>query len=93
MTVTEARAALPGLLDRVATGEEIQITRHGRPVAVVVRPDTLRARRADAVFNAAGELHDRLAEARRTHRRPREGISAERAAELIADIRAGRDRR
>ncbi|HVT68088.1 MAG TPA: type II toxin-antitoxin system prevent-host-death family antitoxin [Trebonia sp.] len=39
MTVSEARAALPDVLDRAARGEEITITRHGRPIAVVVRPD------------------------------------------------------
>ena len=39
MTISEARAALPEVLDRVAEGEEVTITRHGRPVAVVIRPD------------------------------------------------------
>jgi prevent-host-death family protein len=39
MTVSEARAALPRLLTRVDAGEEITITRRGKPVAVVVRPD------------------------------------------------------
>jgi antitoxin (DNA-binding transcriptional repressor) of toxin-antitoxin stability system len=39
MTVSEARAALPEVLTRVALGEEITITRYGSPVAVVVRPD------------------------------------------------------
>ena len=38
MTVSEARAALPEVLDRVAEGEEVTITRHGRAVAVVVHP-------------------------------------------------------
>jgi prevent-host-death family protein len=47
MTVSEARAALPQILDRILAGEEVTLTRHGQPVAVVVRPDTLRARRAD----------------------------------------------
>jgi plasmid stability protein len=41
MTVSEARAALPDVLDRVAKGEEVTITRHGRPVAVVMRPDVI----------------------------------------------------
>ena len=40
LTVSEARAALPQLLDRVSAGEEVTITRHGRPAAVLVRPDT-----------------------------------------------------
>ena len=42
MTVSEARAALPELLSRVEGGEEITITRHGRTVAVLVRPVTLK---------------------------------------------------
>jgi antitoxin (DNA-binding transcriptional repressor) of toxin-antitoxin stability system len=41
MTVSEARAALPEVLTRVAQGEEITITRYGSPVAVVVRPDII----------------------------------------------------
>jgi Antitoxin Phd_YefM, type II toxin-antitoxin system len=41
MTVSEARAALPEVLTRVAQGEEITITRYGRPIAVVVRPDVV----------------------------------------------------
>jgi antitoxin (DNA-binding transcriptional repressor) of toxin-antitoxin stability system len=39
MTASEARAALPEVLTRVAQGEEVTITRYGSPVAVVVRPD------------------------------------------------------
>lgn len=41
MTVSEARAALPDVLTRVAQGEQITITRYGSPVAVVVRPDVV----------------------------------------------------
>jgi antitoxin (DNA-binding transcriptional repressor) of toxin-antitoxin stability system len=41
MTVSEARAALPEVLTRVAQGEEITITRYGSPIAVVVRPDIM----------------------------------------------------
>jgi prevent-host-death family protein len=37
MTVSEARAALPEVLNRVAEGEEVTITRHGRAVAVIAR--------------------------------------------------------
>ena len=37
----EAKTHLPRLLDRVARGEEIQITRNGRPVArLIPEPDT-----------------------------------------------------
>jgi prevent-host-death family protein len=38
----EAKTHLPQLLDRVARGEEIQITRNGRPVARLV-PETAAA--------------------------------------------------
>jgi antitoxin (DNA-binding transcriptional repressor) of toxin-antitoxin stability system len=55
MTMTEARAALPQVLDRVAAGEEITITRHGKPAAVVVRPGI--AYPQPRVEVAAGGLH------------------------------------
>lgn len=35
-SLTDARAALPELLNRVEAGEEITITRHGKPVGVLV---------------------------------------------------------
>jgi prevent-host-death family protein len=62
MSVSEARAALPALLDRVEEGEEVTITRNGRPVAVVVRPDMLRSRRTEAVFDAVRRVRDLIAE-------------------------------
>jgi prevent-host-death family protein len=34
----EAKNTLGGLLDRVEQGEEVLITRHGKPVAQLVRP-------------------------------------------------------
>ena len=40
----EAKTHLPRLLDRVAKGERITITRHGVPVAVLVPADGVRAR-------------------------------------------------
>ncbi len=36
MTATEARARLLALLDQVADGEEVEITKHGRTVARLV---------------------------------------------------------
>src|ERR1700730_5893303 len=63
MTVSEARAALPEVLDRVAEGEEVTITRHGRPVAVVVRPDILWTRRAGPALDDAERIHALLTEA------------------------------
>lgn len=104
MTISEARAALPEVLDRVAGGEEVTITRHGRPVAVVVRPDILWSRRVGGALGDAERIHELLAEAANAPlpaetgpaaaSLPEEdGLTAERAEELIAAIRAGRDAR
>jgi len=38
----EAKTHLPALLDRVAQGEQITITRHGVPVAVLAPPSGAR---------------------------------------------------
>jgi prevent-host-death family protein len=90
-TVTRARAHLPEILDNVEAGEEITLTRNGRAVAVIVRPDSLRHRRAAAALAAAdgilSQLDDRLG-------RPNEGagITTARAEELVTAIRADRDR-
>lgn len=98
MTVSEARAALPEVLDRVAGGDEVTITRHGRPVAVVIRPDILWGRRVGGALDDAERIHELLSEAAGTplpaNTGPEEaGLTAERAEELIAAIRAGRDAR
>jgi antitoxin (DNA-binding transcriptional repressor) of toxin-antitoxin stability system len=90
MTVSEARAALPEVLDRVADGEEVTITRHGRPVAVMVRPDVLWSRRSRAALDEAERIHTLLTEAAAASG---PGLTAQRAEELIAEIRAGRDAR
>ena len=92
MTVSEARAALPELVRRVEAGEEVTITRHGRPVAVVVRPDVLRPR-AEVVIEEAARLHDLLTQAAQAEFPVSPGLTAERAEELIGEIRAGRDSR
>jgi antitoxin (DNA-binding transcriptional repressor) of toxin-antitoxin stability system len=93
MTVSEARAALPELLSRVEDGEEVVITRHGRTVAVVVRPDVLRPRRATDTLAAAGRIHELLADAAAAALPTSTGLTAERAEELIKEIRAGRESR
>lgn len=36
LTATEAKAKILALLDQAAAGEEIEITKHGRPVARLV---------------------------------------------------------
>lgn len=93
MTVTEARAALPEILERVKAGEEITLTRHGEPVAIVVRPDTLRTRRADAALAGAARIHEALEQAR-ARPLPSEGtLDADYADSLIAEVHASRSRR
>jgi hypothetical protein len=102
MTISEARAALPEVIDRVAEGEEMTITRHGRAVAVVVRPDILWSRgRAAEVIIQADSLHTLLAGAGAAAGGGTAGGDAEgvtglterRAEELISAIRAGREGR
>lgn len=91
MTVTQARARLPELLDLVLDGEEVTITRHGKPAAVLVRWDSLRIRRADDAFRQAAELGEMIAEARKRPLGMGPGISAERAEQLVAELYAERE--
>jgi antitoxin (DNA-binding transcriptional repressor) of toxin-antitoxin stability system len=93
MTASEARASLPEILDRVLAGEEVTITRHGQPVAVVVRPDALIPRRADEALGSAQRLRELLAQGRTTRLRARPTLSEQRADTLVADVRAARARR
>ena len=92
MSVSEARASLPEVLDRVIAGEEITITRHGKAVAVVVRPDTMRVRRADAALADADRVRDFLIAARATRLSDAPVLSAERADELVASVASCRSR-
>ena len=92
VTASEARATLPQLLNRVEAGEEIVLTRHGRQIAVIVRPDVLRIRRAGPALDAAGKIHDRLEAARRASL-PSRGLSRHRADSLIEEVRSNRDSR
>jgi len=92
VTVSEARAALPRILDRVLAGDEVTITRHGQPVAVVVRPDSLRARRASERMADAERVRDLIAASRRAKLRARPTMNEEQAAALLADVRAARSR-
>lgn len=69
MTISEARAALPEVLDRVAEGEEVTITRHGRPIAVVIRPDVVWQSGADVPLGNADALVAALRDRARRHGR------------------------
>ena len=55
MTATEVKARILALLDNVAAGEEVEITKHGRVVARLVPargPHTLRASLSGAAMTA-----------------------------------------
>lgn len=92
VSVSEASARLPELLDQVEAGSEIVLTRHGKEVAVLIRPDLVGARRSSGLFEDAARLRRRMEQARREPLGEGPGMSAERAEECIAEIRAGRDR-
>jgi antitoxin (DNA-binding transcriptional repressor) of toxin-antitoxin stability system len=87
--VSEARATLPQILDRVTDGEEVTITRHGRPVAVLVRPDLLRVRRVSAAFEMAADVDRLLRDARDLPVDAGGALSVEYAE---AHVRSGRQR-
>lgn len=90
MSASDARAALPEILDRVLAGEEVTITRHGKAVAVVVRPDTVRVRRADRALADAERLRDILDRARTAPFPDAPALTAERAEQLVAAVAAAR---
>ncbi|MCR6711996.1 MAG: type II toxin-antitoxin system prevent-host-death family antitoxin [Demequina sp.] len=92
VTASDARQTLPAQLDRVERGEEVEITRHGKVVAVLVRPDVLRVRRASDAWREADHIGSLLEEAMAQRLEP-PTMTAERAEELVAAIRDGRDRR
>lgn len=89
ISASQARQTLPAQLDRVEAGEEVAITRHGRVVAVLVRPGVLAARRAAQAWNQADRIGELLANARD---QPLQDpvISADRAEELVERIRLER---
>jgi prevent-host-death family protein len=52
----EAKTHLPRLLDEVANGERITITKHGHPVAMLVPPGTTDTRDVEEVIARFREL-------------------------------------
>lgn len=89
MTLSEARAALPDVVNRVARGEEITITRYGRPMAVVVRPDIVWSDPGPEAADETDWLITALRERARRH-----GISLEQElSALLAAAEANRSGR
>jgi prevent-host-death family protein len=53
LSLTDARAQLPQLLDRVAAGESFTITRHGTPAAVLTGHDEwMKTKTHDVILRA-----------------------------------------
>ncbi|RRD04191.1 type II toxin-antitoxin system prevent-host-death family antitoxin [Arachnia propionica] len=92
VSMSVARQTFAEQLARVEAGEEIEITRHGKVAAVLVHPRVLRARRASSAWARADEIAALLDRAR-TEPIPAQGLSPERADELVDGIRAERSRR
>jgi len=92
ISASTARQTLPAQLDRVAQGEEVSITRHGRVVAVLISPDALRARRAPQAWDRADRLATRLENARSEPLRTAR-IESSRADELVDEVQASREQR
>ena len=90
ISASEARANLTHILDQVEGGEEVVISRHGKAVAVVVRPDALRVRRAGTGAALALDVHHALDAARRQPL-PKVGISPKNAERRVAELRVERD--
>ena len=87
--MSETRARLAELLDRVEAGEDVEITRHGRTVARLVPPRSARNARNDHLFVAAERLRIELEEAR--HRPLPPPVTDMDPDAWVAAIRADRD--
>ena len=93
VSVSQARSAISHLVDRVLEGEEVTLTRYGRPVAVLVRPDILASRSATSIADPAQVIDYALSKGRESDLRNLGGLSVERAETLVAEVRASRSRR
>jgi prevent-host-death family protein len=60
ITAFEAKNRLGRLLDRVQAGEEITITRHGEPVAVLIPAPGIGAGEADRALEVLKQVRETL---------------------------------
>ena len=93
VTVSQARGTISHLVDRVLEGEEVTLTRYGRPVAVLVRPDRLASRRDADSLDPSVVIDYALSQGKKAHLTDLAGLSVERAEALVAGVRASRARR
>lgn len=92
ISVSDARRTLPAQIDLVEAGERVEITRHGKVVAVLVPPSAVMSSRTAAMRERTEQIRIMLEEARK---RPltQVQLGPERTAELIEDIYASRQAR
>ncbi|CAN5900823.1 hypothetical protein BH24DEI2_BH24DEI2_22360 [soil metagenome] len=89
--VTELRAQLKGVLERVKQGEAFTITQNDEAVAALLHPSKLPPRVSTPSTVAAEELMTALAQARHDRLERGEGISRTRAETMVEELRAERD--
>ena len=92
ISASVARQTLPAELDRVEAGEAVTITRHGRPVAVLVSPGAYRSPRTAGAW-AQAERVATLLDRARDEPLAEPAIAPERAEALARAVRAGRSKR
>ena len=89
--VTELRANLRDVIERVKRGEEVIVTQNDEPVAALLHPSKVRLRARTPHTEAADALLDRLAEARRTQPDRGEGLHPEQVENRLDELRSERD--
>ncbi|MFT3797381.1 type II toxin-antitoxin system Phd/YefM family antitoxin [Microbacterium sp.] len=92
ITASMARQTLPAQLDRVEAGQVVEITRHGRVVAVLASPSALRSRHPSPA-SAAGETAAALLDRLRAKPLAPAALSSECADDLVAQLHAERTAR
>ena len=92
VTVSHARAHLRSVLQQVEEGAEVTLIQHGKPIAILLHPSQLRARRQSPILEAAANRLERLRRTRQTRPERGQGLSETQAEALIEEVRHGRDR-
>lgn len=92
LSISEVRATLPSVIDQVVAGDEVVVTRHGTPVAVIVRPDRVRPGKGVVAVDQAQTLGTLLAEGAKQSLDD-VAITSEAAEALLAFVRSGRETR
>ncbi len=91
LSLSEARARLPELLDRVAAGDEVHITRHGAEAAVLVSHDRWMKTKRQDLLAEAREIRRRFEAVEDTPLSEFRPVLDWDVEAHIAEIREGRD--